>query len=389
MSDKDKLNTEENFFEEVDVNSVGKSDVSPLEDFENNVNEVVVEDVDFFSETDTTNLFSPDDEITEQQNRNFQAFKTALETGEVDLSSVINLPGVKLEMVDSKDDLGINTVKNPELSRLKEITPGQGEDFFDVHKEIGIRKPDDVEDAIELPEFNAITNLPKNSLVTPQTIASSYILSNFVGSGKRELTQGEREELSLYQLINRFRMITDNNKSFEGFSVSGKYDFDNYPIVQFDENFAMVLEPKILIKVLVTLCHSMRLPSLHACQLGLKYDVFVIAINREQYAEFFNAELLGVSESGNKENEISGSFPGLSFKIERPNYVEAIYLNSEEEVKEHRIDDDIARYFLQNWSLTRGKTIKDIVPPLQKAMAEKKRQKLKDKIEGKKGYETY
>lgn len=388
MSENDKLDKkEEDFFEEVDVNSIKQSDVNPLDDFENNVSEVVVEDVDFFSETDATNLFSDDDEITEQQNRNFLAFKQALESGEVDLSSVINIPGVKLEMVDPSGGFGLDTVRKPDPEQLKQITGA--EDFFDIYKDKGIRDSSDVEDTLELPEFNSITNLPKDNFVTPQTIASSYIISNFVGSGKRVLTPEEREELSLYQLINRFRLITDNNKSFKGFSVSGKYDFDNYPIVQFDKDFAMVLEPKILIKILVTLCHSMRLPSLHAAQLGLKYDVFVIRLNREQYAEFFNSELLGVSESGNKENEISGSFPGLSFKFERPNYVEIIYLDSNAETKEHRVDDDVARYFIQNWALTRGKTLKDFATPLQRAMAEKKRKKLRDKIEGKKEYETY
>ena len=362
------------FFEEVDVTKEGNDEQPSI--FDTDFNEVEVENIDFFKDTDATNVFSDDDEITAQQKANFNAFKELIKSGEFDINKTLGIPGVKLAMVED-DDLLANREAN--LENMRDVTPGEGEDITDVYPQL---KPK--ED--EIPTYE-VKNVPFQNFVTPQTVASTYILENYARNEKHKLTEAQKEELSFYQLINRFRLITDNNSSFKGFSISGKYDFDNPPILHFEENFAVVLEPELLVRILVTLCDSMRLPSLHACQLGLKYDVFVVKLNREQYAQFFNSELLGVSESGNKQAEICGSYPGLAFQIERPNYVEAVYRDAHGEEKEHRIDDDVARYFIQNWALTRGKTIFDFVSPLAKSMGIKKRNKLKHKLENE--YETY
>jgi peptide deformylase len=299
----------------------------------------------------------------EQQNANFAAFSQMVKGELPNINERLGGIGAKAEVVSDIDRKGLDSFY-------------EGKELLDV-VDLGPDWDKAVENAALLQQQYASGNQFKlNALSTPQTLASNYVNKFLTEDKPRKLTEDEIKKARLYSLINRFTLITDANKSFSGFGISGAYNFDEPPIVQFSEDFAIVMEPKLLAEVLQTLAVNLKMPSLHACQIGLKYDVFVIRHSQEKCVTYFNSQLLGVSEEGVKEYEGSASYPLIDVKIDRPKHVEIMYLDEKGEEWETTVSNHVARYAVHNYALSRGKTYLDFASDLQVKRAYKKREKL-------------
>lgn len=182
-----------------------------------------------------------------------------------------------------------------------------------------------------------------------------------------------------------FRFLTDiDQKNFKGFKMCGHYPWESPPLLQMEDDFTFVLTPNLLSKILWKICQERNAVSMHAAQIGVNYDFFIIRNARQhedrldgepEYETFINSRINGLSDEGQKGSEINSSYPGLYLNIERPKSVDVIYYDVDQNKNTERLGDDWARYYIQNYSLSRGKPFWMFASKLKQDMALKKRNK--------------
>ena len=182
-----------------------------------------------------------------------------------------------------------------------------------------------------------------------------------------------------------FRFQSDiDQQNFKGFKMCGHYPFESPPLLEMKDDFTFVLTPMLLSKVLWKICQERNAISMHAAQVGVNYDFFIIRNARDpdtrldnepEYETFINSRLNGLSDEGQKGSEINSSYPGLYLNIERPKSVDVIYYDVGGNKNTERLGDDWARYYVQNYSLSRGKPFWQFASKLKQEMALKKRNK--------------
>jgi len=138
----------------------------------------------------------------------------------------------------------------------------------------------------------------------------------------------------------------------------------------------------LLTKLIKRLKMTMKLHNglgLSANQCGVFERVFVIGTEHFQIA-CINPEIVETSETATKEPEGCLSFPGLSVKIERPEWIMARYVNEEGKVVEAKMEGLTARCYQHELDHMNGIKFTSHVGPLALQMAEQKRDKLIKKI---------
>jgi peptide deformylase len=147
---------------------------------------------------------------------------------------------------------------------------------------------------------------------------------------------------------------------WEGFTSCGYYDFNNFPIIEREE-YMFGLEPVLFSHMLQVLAESRgdgdRM--YHAVWMGQKYDAFVVKNPGNEgptYEAFYNSQLLEVSEEEERKEEYSGFYPGLRPAISRPKKILVAWTDRDGENCLDVLEGDWARYFLQGYEQTRGRT---------------------------------
>jgi len=195
-----------------------------------------------------------------------------------------------------------------------------------------------------------------------------------------ELNIDRDNKETIAKIASNFTFKTDL-AGFAPFKVCGHYPFHMPPILSFpdgEKEFRFVLDYQLLTDILIHFCEARRGYSMHASQIGVNYDFFVIKNQGEKgpkYETFINSSIVGLSETGIVEEERNESYPALYLSIDRPSYVDVVYKDDNNEESRERLDGFWARYFVQNYALSRGKPFWNFVSPLKREMAMKKRNK--------------
>lgn len=193
------------------------------------------------------------------------------------------------------------------------------------------------------------------------------------------------DDKEIHKVAEYFRFKSDlNQETFKPFVMCGHYPFETPPVLEMTDGFTFVLTPALLSKVLWKICKQRNAVSMHAAQVGVNYDFFIIRNLRQpedrekgepEYEVFINSRLNGLSDEGIKGSEINSSYPGLYLNIERPKTVDVIYYDIEQNKNTERLGEDWARYYIQNYALSRGKPFWKFASKLKQDMALKKRNK--------------
>jgi peptide deformylase len=139
----------------------------------------------------------------------------------------------------------------------------------------------------------------------------------------------------------------------------------------------------VLAKLIKRLKMTMKLHNgigLSANQCGVFERVFVIGTEHFQIA-CINPEIIETSETTKKENEGCLSFPGLSVKVDRPEWIMARYINEEGKQVEVRMEGLTAKCYQHELDHMNGIKFTDHVGPVALQLAEQKRKKLLKKIQ--------
>ena len=139
----------------------------------------------------------------------------------------------------------------------------------------------------------------------------------------------------------------------------------------------------VLAKLIKRLKMTMKLHNgigLSANQCGVFERVFVIGTEHFQIA-CINPEIVETSETTKKENEGCLSFPGLSVKVDRPEWIMARYINEEGKQVEVRMEGLTAKCYQHELDHMNGIKFTDHVGPVALQLAEQKRKKLLKKIQ--------
>lgn len=195
------------------------------------------------------------------------------------------------------------------------------------------------------------------------------------------------DEDTIRKIVKYFPFKTDlDKKNFKGFSknICGHYPFHSPPVLKMTDGFTFVLTPSILAEILFRTSKNRVGPSVHASQVGVNYDFFIIVNPKEpekrasdepEYETFINSSIIGLSEEGHKEREISASYPALYLNIERPVWADIKYFDVDGQENRERVQHEWSRYFIQNYCLSRGKPFWKFATKLHRDMAIKKRNK--------------
>lgn len=165
------------------------------------------------------------------------------------------------------------------------------------------------------------------------------------------------------------------------------------PLPLFDENHPMLSQkipeydvrslPNPLMKKLIQrLKMTMKLYNgvgLSANQCGVFERVFVIGTEQFQIA-CINPRIVDSSNNTDKSNEGCLSFPGLSVKVERPDWIMAGYYNEDGKYVEARMEGLTAKCFQHELDHMNGIRFIDRVKPVALQMARQKQKKLMKKI---------
>ena len=139
----------------------------------------------------------------------------------------------------------------------------------------------------------------------------------------------------------------------------------------------------VLAKLIKRLKMTMKLHNgigLSANQCGVFERVFVIGTEHFQIA-CINPEIVETSETTKKENEGCLSFPGLSVKVDRPEWIMARYINEEGKQVEVKMEGLTAKCYQHELDHMNGIKFTDHVGPVALQLAEQKRKKLLKKIQ--------
>ena len=187
------------------------------------------------------------------------------------------------------------------------------------------------------------------------------------------------------KLMKYFDFKTDlDKKNMKPFKVCAHYPFDKPPVLKMNDGFTFVLDANVLSEVLFKTSKQRNAPSVHASQVGVNYDFFIIvnpkpteqrADDEPEYETFINSKIVSLSEDGHKGDEISGSYPALYLKIERPVFADIIFYDVNNRENKERVQHEWSRYFIQNYALSRGKPFWKFASPLQRNISLRKRNK--------------
>jgi peptide deformylase len=187
------------------------------------------------------------------------------------------------------------------------------------------------------------------------------------------------------KLMKYFSFRTDvDKKNMRPFKTCAHYPFDKPPVLKMEDGFVFVMEASLLAEVLYKFSKNRHAPSIHAAQVGVNYDFFIIvnpkpeaerADDEPEYETFINSSIKSLSDEGHKDREISASYPALYLNIERPVFADIIYYDIFNQENRERVQHEWSRYYIQNYALSRGKPFWKFASPLHKTMAMKKRNK--------------
>ena len=112
-----------------------------------------------------------------------------------------------------------------------------------------------------------------------------------------------------------------------------------------------------------------------ANQCGVYERVFIIGTDQFQIT-CINPKVIAQSDTMAKDGEGCLSFPGLTCKIERPEWIEAEFLTDSGELKRMRLEGLTARCFLHELDHMNGVRFIERIGPVSLSMARKKQKKL-------------
>jgi peptide deformylase len=200
-----------------------------------------------------------------------------------------------------------------------------------------------------------------------------------------EMIRAVEQVPDVSKLVKYFKFKTDLDKmNMTPFKLCAHYPFDKPPVLKMNDGFTFVLEASVLAEVLFKFSKDRNAPTIHASQVGVNYDFFIIvnpkakeerADDEPEYETFINSKIVSLSEEGHKGDEISGSYPALYLKIERPVFADIIYYDVYNQENKERVKHEWSRYFVQNYALSRGKPFWKFASPLQRNIALRKRNK--------------
>jgi peptide deformylase len=200
-----------------------------------------------------------------------------------------------------------------------------------------------------------------------------------------EMMKSVQQVPDVEKLMKYFSFKTDlDKKNMKPFTTCAHYPFDKPPVLKMEDGFVFVMEASLLAEVLFRMSKNRSGPSIHASQVGVNYDFFIIvnpkpvaerADDEPEYETFINSKIKALSDEGHKGREISASYPALYLNIERPVFADIIYYDVSNQEHRERVQHEWSRYYIQNYALSRGKPFWKFVSPLQKHMAMKKRNK--------------
>ena len=138
----------------------------------------------------------------------------------------------------------------------------------------------------------------------------------------------------------------------------------------------------VLAKLIKRLKMTMKLHNgigLSANQCGVFERVFVIGTEHFQIA-CINPEIVETSETTKKENEGCLSFPGLSVKVDRPEWIMARYINEEGKQVEVRMEGLTAKCYQHELDHMNGIKFTDRAGKVSLQLAKQRQQKLIKKM---------
>lgn len=160
------------------------------------------------------------------------------------------------------------------------------------------------------------------------------------------------------------------------------YDEDYYMLSQVMPEFLDPLpNPRItnLVKRLKVTMKQFNGLGLSSNQCGVQERLFIMGTDDFQMT-CINPKVIETSETVKKEGEGCLSFPGLSLKVDRPEWIVAEFTDENGERKQMKMEGVTARCFMHELDHMNGTKFTQRVGPVTLQMAKQKQEKLKKKV---------